>query len=169
MSETAQLHAILDRLKNRYFGKYRGTVIDVNAATMCVKASVPDVLFDGATGWCQPCVPYAGPQVGVFMLPDVGANIWVEFEAGDVSHPIWTGGYWNTSDIPASTNADVKSIITTAGTIAFDNNAGSITITGQQGQTITMDSSGITINAGAGNVVVGSSGVSMNNGALEVT
>jgi phage baseplate assembly protein gpV len=166
MSDTAQL---IERLKNRYFGKYRGTVIDVDAPTMCVKASVPDVLGATTTGWCQPCVPYAGPQVGVFMLPDVGGNVWVEFEAGDVSYPIWTGGYWTTGDIPASASATVKSIITTAGTIAFDNNAGSITITGQQGQTITMDSAGITINAGAGNVVVGSSGVSLNNGALEVT
>jgi uncharacterized protein involved in type VI secretion and phage assembly len=166
MNESAQL---LERLKNRYFGKYRGTVIAVDAPTMCVKASVPDVLGLVATGWCQPCVPYAGRQVGVFMLPDVGANVWVEFEAGDVSHPIWTGGYWNTGDIPATASATVKSIITAAGTIAFDDNAGSITITGQQGQTITMDSSGITINAGAGKVVVGTSGVSMNNGALEVT
>ena len=74
MSESAQLQEILDRLRNRFYGKSRGTVVDVDASNMAVKATVPAVLGLTPTGWCLPCVPYAGPQVGFCMLPDLGAN-----------------------------------------------------------------------------------------------
>ena len=42
---------------------------------MRIKASVPSVLPGSATGWCAPCVPYAGPQVGFLMLPEVGSAL----------------------------------------------------------------------------------------------
>lgn len=163
-----QTQEILDRLRNRHFGKYRGTVIDVDATSMAVKAQVPAVLGELTSGWCSPCVPYAGPQVGFFMLPEVGSGVWVEFEGGDVSHPIWSGCYWAGTDIPATTDAAVKSIITTAGTLAFDTTAGSITTTGTQGQTIVVDDQGVTITDGTGAVAVGVAGVTINSGALVV-
>jgi hypothetical protein len=34
------------------------------------------------------------------MIPPKGAPVWIEFEAGDVSRPIWTGGWWGTGDVP---------------------------------------------------------------------
>ena len=111
-------------MRNRYFGKYRGVVVDVDASTMRVKASVPAVLGGVSSGWAAPCVPYAGPQVGFLMLPDVGSGVWIEFEAGDVSFPIWTGCYWNSGDIPSAAATTLKTIITAAGSLAFNNNAG---------------------------------------------
>jgi phage baseplate assembly protein gpV len=169
MSENAQLQEILDRLRNRFYGKYRGTVTDVDASNMAIKAQVPAVLGTVSSGWCQPCVPYAGPQVGFCMLPDIGSGVWIEFEGGDVSSPIWTGCYWITSDIPSSADAAVKSIITQAGTLAFDNNAGSVTATGLQNQTLVLDASGITATAGSGSVAISASGVSLNTGAMVVS
>ena len=106
MNDQAQLHEILDRLRNRFFGKYRGTVSDVDASTMSVKAYVPAVLGDQASGWCQPCVPYAGPNVGFCMLPEVGSGVWIEFEAGDVSRPIWVGCFWYSTEVPST--ADLR-------------------------------------------------------------
>ena len=91
----ALLQDLLEHVRGRYYGKYRGVVVDVDAATMRVKASVPAVLGGVTSGWAAPCVPYAGPQVGFLMLPDVGSGVWIEFEGGDVSFPIWTGCYWN--------------------------------------------------------------------------
>lgn len=169
MNDAAQLQEILDRLRNRFFGKYRGTVVDVDATTMSVKAQVPAVLGTQASGWCSPCVPYAGPSVGLCLLPEVGSGVWIEFEAGDVSRPIWTGCFWYTGQVPAAASATVKALITTAGSLAFDDNAGSITTTGAQSQTIVADSQGITLTAGSGSVAVGSGGVSINSGALSVT
>jgi uncharacterized protein involved in type VI secretion and phage assembly len=168
MNESAQLQEILDRLRNRFYGKYRGTVIDVDATTMAVKAQIPAVLGAQASGWCQPCVPYAGPQVGFCMLPDIGSGVWIEFEGGDVSLPIWTGCYWVSTDVPSSADAAVKAIITTAGSLAFDTNASSITATGAQEQTVTLDDQGVTITDSSGSVAVASSGVTINGGAMVV-
>ena len=163
------LQDVLDHVKNRFYGKYRGVVTEVDAATMRIKASVPSVLPGSPTGWCAPCVPYAGPQVGFLMLPEVGSGVWIEFEAGDVSFPIWTGCYWSVGEVPSSAAADVKTIITSAGTLSFDNGSGSVTLADSAQNTVVLDSSGATVTAGAGKIEVGASGVSVNHGALEVT
>ncbi len=160
---------LLDFVKNRFFGKYRGVVVDVDAATMRVKASVPSVLGGVTSGWAAPCVPYAGPQVGFLMLPDVGSGVWIEFEGGDVSFPIWTGCYWNSGDVPSAAAATLKTIIVAAGSLAFDNSANSVTLQDSSRHSVALDSSGVTATAGAGSVAIGAAGVSLNNGALEVT
>jgi uncharacterized protein involved in type VI secretion and phage assembly len=115
------------------------------------------------------CVPYAGPQAGFCMLPDPGASVWVEFEGGDVSKPIWAGCFWRAGDIPSSADAAVKSIITQAGTLAFDTTQNSITATGAQSQTVVLDAQGVTATAGSGSVAVASSGVTINSGAMVIT
>jgi uncharacterized protein involved in type VI secretion and phage assembly len=160
---------LLDHVRSRYFGKYRGVVVDVDASTMRVKASVPAVLGGVSSGWASPCVPYAGPQVGFLMLPDIGSGVWIEFEGGDVSFPIWTGCYWNSGDIPSVAATTLKTIITAVGSLAFDNDAGSVNLQDSRQHSVVMDSSGVTTAAGSGTVAVGASGVSVNNGALEVT
>jgi hypothetical protein len=39
--------------------------------------------------------------MGVYMVPAIGAGVWVEFEHGDPNRPIWTGCRWGApSDIP---------------------------------------------------------------------
>lgn len=163
------LQELLDRVKNRFYGKYRGVVTDVDASTMRIKASVPSVLPNGGTGWAMPCVPYAGPQVGVIMLPEVGSGVWIEFEGGDVSFPVWVGMYWHSGEIPSEASATVKSIITSAGSIALDDDAGSITLTDAQQNTVVLDSDGVTSTSGSSSVAIGASGVDVNDGAFEVT
>jgi uncharacterized protein involved in type VI secretion and phage assembly len=164
----ALLQDLLEFVRSRHFGKYRGVVVDVDAATMRVKASVPSVLGGITSGWAAPCVPYAGPQVGFLMLPDIGSGVWIEFEGGDVSFPIWTGCYWNTGDVPSAAASTLKTIIATAGSLAFDNSANSVTLQDAAQHSLVLDSSGATTTAGSGAVAVSASGVSVNNGALEV-
>ena len=55
---------VLERMRSRFYGKYRGTVTAVDPDTLRIKAKVPAVLGEQTTGWCMPCVPYAGPDVG---------------------------------------------------------------------------------------------------------
>jgi phage baseplate assembly protein gpV len=163
------LQDVLDHVRQRFYGKYRGTVVDVDASTMRIKASVPAVLPGTTTGWCAPCVPYAGPQVGFVMLPDLGSGVWIEFEGGDVSFPIWTGCYWSSGDIPQAAAANVKSIITNAGTLSFDNDASAVTLQDSGSDSVVIKAADITISAGSGKIELGSSGVSVNSGALEVS
>lgn len=79
----------------RFFGKYRGKVVankdplGIGRIQPVVPAIAPD-----AINWAMPCTPYAGPQEGFFMIPPVGANVWIEFEGGDPNYPIWSGCFW---------------------------------------------------------------------------
>lgn len=160
---------ILERLRNRYYGKYRGTVTDIDASTLRIKAKVPSVLKDQKTGWCMPCVPYAGDNVGFAFLPEQGSGVWIEFEGGDLSYPIWTGCYWRQGEIPSDATPTVKAIVTKAGQkILLDDDNGTITITDANENNITLDSSGITVERGGSKIEIGDSEVNVNNGALEV-
>ncbi|MCW5983248.1 MAG: hypothetical protein KIT09_34475 [Bryobacteraceae bacterium] len=38
--------------------------------------------------------------MGQFTLPPEGAGVWIEFEAGDQSLPVWTGCFWSSGQLP---------------------------------------------------------------------
>lgn len=161
---------MIERVRYRFYGKYRGTVTDVDPQTLRVKAKVPAVLGVSPTGWCRHCVPYAGPNSGIAFLPDIGAGVWIEFEGGDVSYPIWTGCYWRDGESPADAAPDVKVIVTKSGhKIILNDQAGSVTVSDTNQNIVTLDSSGITLQRGAGKIAISDSDVSVNDGALEVT
>ncbi|MEM1319229.1 MAG: phage baseplate assembly protein V [Bacteroidota bacterium] len=92
---------LLDWVRNRYFGKYRGTVVDNVDPTLRgrVKVQVPAVLGDLQV-WALPCLPYTGDGVGTYTIPAEDTAVWVEFEGGDPSYPIWTGGFWTDGELP---------------------------------------------------------------------
>ena len=84
---------------DRYYGKYRGTVafnIDPEQRGR-IMALVPDVLGLMPSNWALPCLPFAGIQVGTFMIPPIGAKVWIEFEQGESDYPIWVGGFWGSA------------------------------------------------------------------------
>jgi hypothetical protein len=85
-----------------YYGKYRGIVTDNQDPNNWgrIKARVPDVLRDVETGWALPCAPYAGNGSGHYTVPAPGAGVWIEFEAGDVSLPLWSGCWWSERQLP---------------------------------------------------------------------
>jgi len=158
-----------ERARTRLYGKYRGIVSAVDAGTCRIKAKVPAVLGDAESGWCLPCVPYAGPNVGIAFLPELGSGVWVEFEGGDVSYPIWAGCYWRDGETPPTVGAHVKVAVTTAPhTLIFDDDRRSITLSDPNGNTVTLDEAGITLRKGSQQVVVSDASVSVNDGALEV-
>jgi uncharacterized protein involved in type VI secretion and phage assembly len=172
MANEQAILEVLERIRGRFYGKYRGTVTDVESSGRGrIKATVPAVLGDQATGWCDPCVPYAGPSVGIAFLPEVGAGVWIEFEGGDVSYPIWTGCYWRDGEIPSLVAPGTKVIQTKSGhQIVLDDSGGKVTITDSNGNTVTLDGTGITLTSpgGSGTVQVTDSSVSINDDALEV-
>jgi uncharacterized protein involved in type VI secretion and phage assembly len=47
------------------------------------------------TGWALPAVPFGGGKDrGMLFMPEVGDTVWVEFAAGELSRPIWSGAFW---------------------------------------------------------------------------
>jgi hypothetical protein len=90
----------------KYIGKYRATVIlntDPEQRGR-LQLMIPAVLGPIPSTWAEPCVPLAGPTgppMGVYMVPPIGAGVWVEFEQGDPDKPVWVGCRWGLqSDIP---------------------------------------------------------------------
>ena len=89
----------------KFYGLYRGTVVN-NIDPMQlgrIMAIVPDVSNVIPTSWAMPCVPIAGKLMGTFMVPQIGAGVWVQFEQGDPDYPVWTGGFWGiAAEVPAA-------------------------------------------------------------------
>jgi uncharacterized protein involved in type VI secretion and phage assembly len=99
------LARVAQELQRRTYGKYRGFVADNDDPQQLgrVRVVVPSVLGAEVTGWALPCLPFGGQEdQGLFTVPELDAQVWVEFEEGDVSRPIWTGTFWRqAADVPA--------------------------------------------------------------------
>lgn len=192
MSEDAMEGLALDTAehqRSRWFGKYRGLVTDVEDpdAMGRIRARVHEVLHDGETTWAMPCVPFAGQGHGLALIPEVGDGVWMEFEAGDPSRPVWSGFWWSRDEgLPAPAAGKVRVLATTPGhKVVIDEDADEILLVhpgGAEvklgaseialtlgGSEITLTSSDITLKSGSGQVKISASGVSINNGALEVS
>jgi uncharacterized protein involved in type VI secretion and phage assembly len=94
--------------KKRYWGKYRGMVINNVDPKLLgrVLVQVPDVLGVGVSSWAMMCMPFGGVQSGMYAPPSIGACVWVEFEQGDSDYPILAGAYYrNLAEKPALTAA----------------------------------------------------------------
>jgi len=168
--------------EGKYYGKYRGTVInniDPNRMGR-IQASVPDVGAALPSSWALPCVPITGRGCGTWMVPQVGATVWIEFEQGDSDYPIWSGGFWGAaSDAPAiaqSGNPASPSIVMqTAQQNMFvlsdlSGPTGGIILKAASGASILINDTGITISTGKGaSIVMNGADVIINNGALKVT
>jgi len=107
-------------------GRFRGTVVDNDDPLRLgrVRALVPGALRDAPSGWALPSAPYAGPGVGLFAVPPQGANVWVEFEEGDLDRPLWVGGFWGEGELPPLASPDRKVLRTKSSVIIVDDSGG---------------------------------------------
>ena len=148
----------------RHYGKYRGRVTankDPEGLGR-VRAKVPEVLRAVETGWALPCAPYGGNKSGAYAVPAVGAGVWIEFEAGEVSRPIWSGCWWTKGKLPTdeqgkAATPDVKIVRSEQGLmVALHDDARTIVVSDANGTNILRieaDGGKITIKASAKVVV----------------
>jgi len=157
---------------DRRYGKYRGTVVNnIDPSQRArLQVQVPAVYGTETLNWALPCTPYAGNGEGLYMIPPVGANIWVEFEGGDIDYPIWSGGFWGEGECPGDLPTK-KLIKTPAGEVVIDelNPAEPIAVTTPSGNRVVFTAAGVTIEtAGGAKIELAGPQVSINSGALEV-
>lgn len=152
-----ELEELSQHVLSRFYGKYRGLVRDVNDPTNRGRLSVtvPAVLHEEES-WAMPCVPYAGDDIGSFLLPAVGSGVWVEFEGGDPSFPIWSGAFWADNQVPtteagATATAPLKLMKTEKGLqVSFNDDDNKLTISDLNGNNIiTLDAAENTIRVAA--------------------
>lgn len=142
-----------------YYGIYRAEVVrvidpDENIGRVEVRVvSIPGE--EDVHRWAMPCVPYAGASRGLSLPPDVGDTVWVEFEGGDLTKPVWVGSYWQDGDLALR---GLKFLRTTAGTaVTFDDGADEVRIETPNGAVIKVGADGekqiLSIENGQGAVV----------------
>ncbi len=169
--------SLVQKVEYRFYGKYRGFVVDNADPEQLgrLKVKVPSILGnDVVTGWAVPCMPYGGDaNLGFLFIPEVNAGVWVEFEEGDLEFPIWVGTFWSKpggeSELPKPNEADgseqgsvqdppTRKIIKTekGHTIQFEDADGEEMITifeATNSHVVTMNKDGIKITDGAGNEI----------------
>jgi uncharacterized protein involved in type VI secretion and phage assembly len=165
----------------KYLGKYRGSVlnnVDPNQMGRLI-VQVPDVLGPIPSSWAMPCVSAAGIQMGIWFVPPVGANVWVEFEQGDLDYPIWTGCWWSEGQAPdlaltvppPVSHMVVQTLLQNTLVISdAPGPTGGILLKSMTGAMIAINETGITISNGQGaTIVLSGPTVTVNMGALVVT
>jgi len=97
-------------IDEKRFGKFRATVVDNKdpQKRARLRLLIPSVFADQQTDWALPCMPYGGlAGQGMFMVPEIDAQVWVEFEEGDIHKPLWVGTFWQQeSDVPEDAKKD---------------------------------------------------------------
>lgn len=151
----------------KFWGKYQGTVINNIDPELRgrLQVMVPDVTGLLPSTWAEACAPLAGPTgppMGVYLVPPIGAGVWVEFEHGDANRPIWVGCRWGSqADIPTLARAGVPAspsiVLQTAGqnTIVISDVPGA--------------AGGIMIRSGASTLMVNQQGITLIAPKVDIT
>jgi len=161
-----------------FLGKYPGTVHDnVDPDRLGrIKAIVLSVTGKEPSTWAVPCLPGAGADMGLFTVPPKGAGVWIEYQDGDITRPVWVGGYWSKGEVPRLVPAE--SLLAPTITLQTPNGNGivicdaagkGILIQSASGAKISITDEGITIDNGRNAVItLKGNSVNVNNGALTI-
>ena len=63
------------------------------------------------SGWTRAVTLMAGKGRGTYFLPEVGDEVLISFDHGDIHHPYVIGALWNGEDTPPEANTDGKNNI----------------------------------------------------------
>jgi uncharacterized protein involved in type VI secretion and phage assembly len=167
-----------------YAGLYRATVTNNVDPLMRgrLQLIVPDVLGMVPSSWAEPCAPLAGPTgppMGAYMVPPIGAGVWVAFEHNDPDMPVWLGCRFGAqSDVPTLAHAGLpvspNIVLQTAGQNALvisdlPGPTGGLMLKSATGATLIVNDTGIYIQNGKGaSIVLTGPTVNINTGALVV-
>jgi uncharacterized protein involved in type VI secretion and phage assembly len=165
----------------KYYGKYRGTVLNnidpLQIGRLMVQ--VPDVGGLIPSSWAMPCFPITGKQMGAYMIPQIGTGVWVEFEQGNPDYPIWSGCWYGlVAEVPALALAGNPASPSIVLQTSLQNSliisdlpgpTGGIMLKSTTGATLIVNDTGIYIQNGKGAMLtmIGPT-VTINNGAITV-
>jgi uncharacterized protein involved in type VI secretion and phage assembly len=165
----------------KYYGKFRGFVLDNidPLETGRLMVQVPDVSNVLPSTWATPCLPYAGIQSGMYVVPEIGSTVWIEFEQGNPDYPIWVGCFWGSvAEVPALALAAPPGVPQLVIQTPLQNSllisdvpgpTGGILLKSTTGALISISDTGIIISNGQGAMIeMTGPAVTINAGALEI-
>jgi uncharacterized protein involved in type VI secretion and phage assembly len=165
--------ANLSAREGKYYGKYMGVVTDNMDPDGLgrIRAKIRLFLEDKELGWAMPCVPYAGNNVGMYFIPPISSNVWIEFLGGKLTQPIYTGCFWGANEVPDQNRDPNKKIIKTENvtlTINDSPNKNRIEIRTEKDQKIVVKNDSIELLQDGCSVVLKSREVSINGKNFKV-
>ena len=163
---------VAQRVTSSYFGKYRGIVTDNNdPEKLCrIMAQVPAVMGEIAVGWALPAFPFAGDGHGQVMLPEIGSAVWIEFEAGNLDFPIWSGGFFLQSQSPPDPKGVGVRVIVSRNQhqVVLDDESDKVIVKHSGGATIEMSATELSLTIGANKMVMSLTSITFNDGVVKI-
>ncbi|HEX6895612.1 MAG TPA: phage baseplate assembly protein V [Bryobacteraceae bacterium] len=156
-----RLENSIESIKKKVYGVMTGRVInDLDPLTLGrVQVQLPAIDSVDLSPWARVAVLMAGPLHGTYMIPNIGDEVLVAFEQGDVNAPYVIGSLWSAMSPPPlpSPVPQIRVIKTLAqNQIMITEVPPSITIQVlSTGQTILISPTGIQILSGANVVNLG--------------
>ncbi len=120
-----------------------------------VQVTMPGFSEFYESAWADTIAPMAADDAGISFLPDVGDQVVLGFEDGDMERPVVLGSVWHGTSRPPTNNLDgrntKRAIRTKAGhEITFDDSDGNetLSIVDSGGSKVTMSKSGLQLSTG---------------------
>jgi hypothetical protein len=168
-----------------YFGIYAGVVTANGGGEGVLEVQVPALFPGGEKVVARPALAY-----GVLFLPENGSKVWVQFEGGEPTLPVWTGVHqrdkeWDTTPAPPAARV-LRSLSDQR--VVLDDTSGSegiailhggkahairltdtgVTVEHDAGHALTLESSAVTITVGQATVTVESGKATISLGAASI-
>lgn len=142
-----------EQLMGVVHGVYVGVVTNNNDPEKLgrVKVKIPVIDDANALDWARVTTMMAGGKRGMFFVPEVGDEVLIAFQMGDIAQPIVIGSLWNSKAKPPHDMDDknnIRKMTSRAGhQIEFDDtdNAGQIRVKTNKGQHLTLNDKANTI------------------------
>jgi uncharacterized protein involved in type VI secretion and phage assembly len=120
--------------------------------------------------WARLALPMTGEEFGTYFLPEIGDEVLVGFDRGDMSHPFVIGSLWNSNKPPPETNDDGKNdrrLIRSRSKheLRFDDgDPPTVELTLEDGKHLVLDDKGVTLEDDQGNKIT----IETGSGAITV-
>jgi phage baseplate assembly protein V len=139
----------------KIYGVTLGQVVDNLDITGEARVQVSLPWMPEIEPWARVAVLSAGNDCGTYFMPQVGDEVLVAFDQGDVRDAFVLGSLWNGTDGPPadlpSDSVGKRVIKTPVGhQIEFDDVEQSVEISTSGGEKVTLDAQGIVLDAGEG-------------------
>lgn len=151
------------QLRQKVNGVSVATVINNIDSTTEGRVQIMLPWLPGFMPWARVSAPMAGMLRGTFFMPQIGEEVLVAFNQGDVREPYILGTLWNTIDRPpmlAPTDAVTQRKIRTplGHELSFDEATQSVTLVSNTFSTVTLDPLKAEIRTPLAKVTIGKDG-----------
>jgi len=103
------------------------------------------------------------------LIPEVNDGVWIEFEAGDISRPIWTGFWWASDELDDVSKTKARALVTTEGhRLVLDDEGKEIQLLHSKGAEMKMTEDDITLTIGGTEIKLTKNDLTLKSGLGQI-